>query len=138
MELGYYNLSVSISDGDTSTITHWVVQVREISTDLYSDQETGRVQEEAIRIYPNPFTGFQHISYLLPMDAKVSIEVFDVTGKKVRSLRDSHESAGVHSLQWDGRDQNEAVLPVGIYIIRFVYNNAAEKIIQERKVVFAY
>jgi hypothetical protein len=138
MDLGFYDLSLSISDGDTSTTAHWVVQVREISTDLYSDPETGRVQEEAIRIYPNPFTGFQHISYLLPFDAAMSIEVFDVTGKQVRSLRDRFESAGVHALQWDGRDQNQAVLPVGIYIIRFVYSNAEEKIIQERKVVFAY
>jgi hypothetical protein len=136
MELGFYDLSLRISDGNTSTTAHWVVQVREISTDIYADPETGLVQEEAIRIYPNPFPGFQHFSDLLPLDARVSIEVFDITGKKVRSLLYGDQPAGLHALQWDGRDQNQAVLPVGMYIIRFVYRSPADVMIQERKVVF--
>ena len=114
------------------------MEVREISTDLYSDPETGLLQEEAIRIYPNPFTGIQEISYLLPGDAEVSIDVYNVLGAKIRTLAKTNQAAGVHSLQWDGRDQHHSVIPAGIYIIRFVYTSARDVMIQERKVVYTY
>ncbi|MEN8204144.1 MAG: T9SS type A sorting domain-containing protein [Bacteroidota bacterium] len=142
LDLGYYDLSVAVSDGDTSTRVQWVVQVREISTDIpgYDEglSDDGLSQEEAIRIYPNPFTGTQEISYLLPLDAEVSIDVYNVLGAKIRILTRAYQSAGVHSLQWNGLDQHNSVIPAGIYILRFVYQSDQEMMIQERKVVYSH
>jgi len=137
LDLGFYDLHVVVSDGDTSVRADWVVKVMEISTDIRMYPE-GMAQEEAIRIYPNPFTEYMDISYLLPGDAEVSIDVYDILGKKIRNLSQGLQSAGIHTIQWNGRDQNNSVIPTGIYIIRFVYKSREAVIIQERKVVYTH
>ena len=56
----------------------------------------------------------------------------------IRSLSKEYQSAGVNSVQWNGRDQNNSIIPVGIYILRFVYKSDQGLIIQERKVVYTH
>ena len=66
--------------------------------------------------YPNPFNPTTQIEYQLPVDEVVSIAIYDVMGRKVRSLVNGIESAGYKSVTWDAT--NELGLPVaaGMYI----------------------
>ena len=66
---------------------------------------------------PNPFHGATQVSYSIPGDeaASVSLGVFDASGRLVRSLVDAQQTAGTHTVTWDGRDQIGSAVPGGIY-----------------------
>jgi hypothetical protein len=60
--------------------------------------------------YPNPFNPSTKINYTLPKDSKVTIKVFDITGKEVAVLVDNDVKAGYHTV-----DFNSGSLSSGVY-----------------------
>lgn len=74
----------------------------------------------AVGNYPNPFNPSTFIRYSLPIDASVSLEIFDIMGRKVRSLLDGGKSAGYHTVVWNGRDNVGKDVASGTYLYRFV------------------
>lgn len=68
--------------------------------------------------YPNPFNPVTVISYYLPSDSEVQIEIFNLLGQNIRTLVNQRKAKGAHQIRWDGR--NDAGNPVtsGIYIYR--------------------
>lgn len=75
---------------------------------------------QILRISPNPFTGSATIHYGLPREDRVSVSVHDVSGRLVRLLlADRIESAGRHSMLWNGRDDEGRRAAPGVYFVRF-------------------
>ncbi len=67
--------------------------------------------------YPNPFNPSTIISYDLDQDASVMLQVFDITGKLVRTLVDeSTQSAGRHDATWNGRDNSGHQVAAGVFL----------------------
>jgi hypothetical protein len=99
---------------------------------LASTKESGRilspvgVSEEALiprefflsQNYPNPFNPTTSISYGLPTDSHVKIEVFNLLGQRVRTLVDEVQKAGYKRLVWDGRDGQGKAVASGMYLYR--------------------
>jgi hypothetical protein len=71
-----------------------------------------------LRNYPNPFNPATRIQFTLPRDAQVSLRVFDVQGRLVRTLIDSYVAAGPRTVDWDGKDNSGATLASGTYFLR--------------------
>ena len=69
---------------------------------------------------PNPFNPKTVIEYGLARDAQVNLAIFDVGGRRVRTLRAGYEAAGRHEAMWDGRDENGAAVSSGVYFYRLV------------------
>jgi len=65
--------------------------------------------------YPNPFNPSTSISYGLPSDADVRIEIFNILGQNVRTLIDERQKAGYRSVVWDGADNSGARVSSGVY-----------------------
>ncbi len=65
--------------------------------------------------YPNPFNPETRISYALPQDAHVTLEVYNALGQKVRTLFDAMQKAGTHEVFWDGRDVTGQNVASGLY-----------------------
>jgi len=63
--------------------------------------------------YPNPFNAQTAIRYVIPSESYVTIEIFDILGKKVETLVNRDETPGTHSVTWDASD-----FPSGIYFYR--------------------
>lgn len=63
--------------------------------------------------YPNPFNGMTVISYSLPGFSHVKIEIYDILGRKLTSLLDMPQAAGMHQITWNAND-----LPSGIYFYK--------------------
>jgi len=69
---------------------------------------------------PNPFNPVTSVPYDVPIGgAYVSIRVYDVAGRFVRTLVDAHESAGRKHVIWDGRNHSGQHLATGVYFCRF-------------------
>ncbi len=52
--------------------------------------------------YPNPFNPSTNIIYALPVNAKVTVKIFDVLGREVRTLVNKQVEAGTHSIKFNG------------------------------------
>ncbi|NOZ62979.1 MAG: ammonia-forming cytochrome c nitrite reductase subunit c552 [Calditrichaeota bacterium] len=68
--------------------------------------------------YPNPFNPTTKIAYVLPERTQVTLEIFNLLGEKVRTLVNSQQNAGEHSVVWDARNDVGKEVPNGIYIYR--------------------
>lgn len=58
------------------------------------------------------------IRYYLPAQASVNIEIYDVTGIRIRELDAGTQEAGDHVIVWDIRDDSGKAVPRGIYFVR--------------------
>ncbi len=89
--------------------------------------------------YPNPFNPTTKISYSLPAGADVKLTVFNISGQKVRTLvRSELQSAGTHTVEWDGKTEHGSVVSSGLYIYRIEAVKPGEKseqFIQNRKMM---
>jgi hypothetical protein len=71
-----------------------------------------------LRNYPNPFNPVTRIQFVLDRDAQVSLRVFDVQGRAVRTLINSYVAAGSRVVGWDGTDDAGRPLASGTYFLR--------------------
>ncbi|MFN8178320.1 MAG: FlgD immunoglobulin-like domain containing protein [bacterium] len=67
---------------------------------------------------PSPFREGTTIFLEVPAASKLRVDVFDVSGRRVRGLVDSELQAGVHRWQWNGCDDAGRPVPTGIYFVR--------------------
>jgi len=68
---------------------------------------------------PNPTPAATRLSYELPRAARVSLGIYDVTGRLVRTLTEgAGRSAGPHTAGWDGRDSHGRLVGPGLYLVR--------------------
>ncbi|NOZ61415.1 MAG: T9SS type A sorting domain-containing protein [Calditrichaeota bacterium] len=68
--------------------------------------------------YPNPFNMETEIQYQLPEQTAAKLTIFNVLGRKVVTLVDKEQKAGVHRIYWDGHDANGQIVGTGIYFYR--------------------
>jgi flagellar hook assembly protein FlgD len=79
--------------------------------------------------YPNPFNPVTTIYYELPAAQHVRMQIYDVTGRLVRTLVDEAIAAGPHTVVWQGRDDHGARVASGVY---FVAYRTQEKTLREK------
>jgi hypothetical protein len=84
-------------------------------------------------VRPNPFHGGAgastgaRIAFELPRAAQVSLDVYDVRGARVRSLRDEFAPAGPGVAVWDGRDDRGRAMPAGLYFVGFAADGRTDR-----------
>lgn len=84
---------------------------------------------------PNPIRTATRIPYTVGRAGHVRMEIFDVTGRSIRTLLDdpAHE-AGDHAIGWNARDENGSPVASGIYLVRLsdVHGAAARRLVVSR------
>jgi hypothetical protein len=81
--------------------------------------ETGLPQS-----FPNPFNQYVNIPYQLHEKANVSLEIFDVIGRRVAVLKSEEmQEAGFYATIWNGAAQDGSTLPSGLYLCRLQAGN---------------
>jgi hypothetical protein len=69
--------------------------------------------------YPNPFNSQTTVTFQLRQRGHISLEIYDILGRKIFSLTEGVYDAGSHLTQWNGKDQKGAFCPSGVYFIVF-------------------
>jgi hypothetical protein len=90
----------------------WLIR---IAPDVTSVDETPAVSSEyrLFQNYPNPFNPRTTIKYDLPVDARVSLKLFNILGQEVATLVNEEQKAGYKSAVW-----NASNVASGVYVYR--------------------
>jgi hypothetical protein len=88
------------------------------------------VEATQVKISLNPFSNSTTISFSLPQSQKampaarqVSIQIFDMNGRLIRTLADAQMQPGAHQLMWNAKDEKGNTVTVGIYFLRMQSGN---------------
>ena len=68
---------------------------------------------------PNPFRSSTEMGFALPSNSRVSLRIYDVAGRLVRTIVDGTLPAGIHRLSWDGTDSAGRAAGTGIYFAKW-------------------
>jgi hypothetical protein len=88
------------------------------------------ISSEMSQNYPNPSNPKSKIDYQIPFDGKVSIKVYDITGREVVTLINTDQQAGYYTTEFDGTN-----LASGIYFYRIIAEGGGQKFIKTLKMV---
>ncbi len=119
---GYYNLR----------LTFWHSYGDSVAIDSYArlDALTATAMQPAsvpsdtdlLQNYPNPFNSTTAIDYSLAQPGYTRLVVYDLLGRRVKTLVDAQQQSGRHRVLWDGTDEQNRPLPAGIYYGRLQSN----------------
>jgi hypothetical protein len=89
-----------------------------------------------LEVYPNPVRTQTAIRFSLTTESKVSLDVYDITGKIVKMLNTSHTTldAGEYCIRWDLRDDKQKRVANGIYFIELIAEHEKEIVREIRKI----
>ena len=82
--------------------------------------------------FPNPFNPSTTITYSITRSTNVSLEIFDILGRRITTLVNNRlEAAGNHHVTWNGLDLNSNQVASGVYI----YQLSAENTVISKKML---
>jgi hypothetical protein len=105
------NTDVEISPYDTIDLSYWI---QWDTPELEGASVPPFIGElNLMQNKPNPFSSVTIIDYSLDQTSHVQLSVYDITGQKIRTLLNERQTAGNHTLTFDGSE-----LASGIYIYK--------------------
>lgn len=116
------SLVITWPGGTPLTMTQVAVDQILVLTELEpSTSPVSRPELRPFRLeaaYPNPFNPATTIVFEVPTQEHVCLEVYDVAGRRVRSLVNEVKSVGRHEVVWRGRDEKGRKVAAGVYFTR--------------------
>ncbi|MBT7039189.1 MAG: T9SS type A sorting domain-containing protein [Bacteroidetes bacterium] len=98
--------------------------------DLFESKETGGGidSQEILKAvshgnYPNPFNPTTNISFAIPNESKVEIEIYNIKGQLVKTIANTSFEQGKHSVMWHGDDKVGKSVASGIYFYKLIVDN---------------
>ncbi len=110
---GYINTIIieSIATDVTKLATHIDLNYNNNLTAI-DDQAQMPESFKLYQNYPNPFNPSTKISYYIPLESNIKIEIYSLIGERVYEMNGEQQNAGVHEFVWNGEN-----LASGIYIL---------------------
>ncbi|MCR4440520.1 MAG: T9SS type A sorting domain-containing protein [candidate division KSB1 bacterium] len=125
-------LDVVLSDGSGGAIFAWGENVPARGIWMQQVSRTGKLGEvthvlepstrestpqdfRLFPVYPNPFHQDVHISYRLVRTLRISLRIYDVSGREVIALVEQQQPQGLHEIVWDGLDRYGTPVSNGVY-----------------------
>ncbi|NOY77261.1 MAG: T9SS type A sorting domain-containing protein [Calditrichaeota bacterium] len=73
--------------------------------------------------YPNPFNASTEIHYYIRNNGKIQINILNSRGQEVLTLQNRNETAGEHTIRWNGKDVNGNDVTSGLYFCQIQWNH---------------
>ena len=121
-------IDANISSGGTA---YWVDSIVLTMDALGADQDNIPAKYSLTEAYPNPFNPITKFSYEIPNTEHVSIDIYNLNGRHIKSLVKSIQSPGYKTAQWNATNNNGQPVSAGVYL----YTIQAGDFIQTKKMV---
>jgi hypothetical protein len=120
-----YDLAIIAVATKKQKDTTYVKLIVEQATDVdeEGDQPNAPDKFALFQNQPNPFNPETRISYYLPEGCEVKLTIYNILGRRVRTLFEGYQNAGMKTLVWDGNDDQGTQLSSGIYFYRLQAGN---------------
>ena len=76
--------------------------------------------------YPNPFNPETTILYQLNKETKVSLKIYNTVGQLIKTLVEKTQAGGIHTINWDGKDELGRDVTSGVYLYQLKSENSSE------------
>ena len=123
--------SVFVEKADGNIVRYAISAIREIT---FTGVATSVREQELVQNvlssfalhqnYPNPFNPSTTIQYDIPHSGEVTIAIYDIQGRLVRSLGSLTQQAGTHTVVWDARNDGGVNVSSGNYFCRVDFNHS--------------
>lgn len=133
--LSYSPIGADKTDFARDNGDYWIVQLNykkscadadAIAADVYSQSIQENLVEKALTAYPNPFSTSTTISFTLLQSQKVSIQIFDIEGRLIKTLANEQMATGVHQITWNATNESGGVIANGMYYLKINSGRYAE------------
>jgi hypothetical protein len=84
---------------------------------------------------PNPFNSGTEIRYEIPAAADITLDIFDMQGRKVCTLVDNWQTSGSHLAYWNGLDETGNTAASGSYLYQITVNDGSNIFKQAHKLI---
>ncbi|MCF8259581.1 MAG: choice-of-anchor A family protein [Melioribacteraceae bacterium] len=105
---GFNNIYVGTGSGEI----YWNSPVTSVSN------QTNPIEFALKNNYPNPFNPTTNIKFSVPQATFVTLKVYDMLGREIRTLVNSTIAGGNHEVVWNGKDDNGSLVSTGLYLYR--------------------
>jgi len=111
----------TITGNDTTLVdSTWspIFWVGETDEQVSIIDETLPITYNLYNAFPNPFNPVTTLRYDLPEDAMVNITIYDMMGRKVKTLINDQQTPGYRSIQWNATNNTGQPVSAGLYLYR--------------------
>jgi len=123
---GSYWACIDLYTNDFDNHRMEIPVVMNVGMTLVDEGTSAPARSALLSCYPNPFNARTVIEYSLSATSSVSLEIFDILGRKIETLAEGLKPAGLHRVTWDAESQ-----PSGVYLYKIRIGDivAAKKMI---------
>jgi len=121
-EDNYYMIAGYTGYSDSTSSDCWLLKIAIEPTSVPSNREDIMPAEfSLVSNYPNPFNSSTEIQYDLFEPSRIRLEIYDILGKRIKTLTYSYQLSGRHSVLWQADDY-----PSGIYFYKLTTDDRTE------------
>ncbi|HNX00122.1 MAG TPA: YCF48-related protein [Candidatus Cloacimonadota bacterium] len=110
-----YKISAGYQEGESAISNEEVITAVEDQVTVTATALLGA--------YPNPFKGTTSIHYQVKGTQPVTVEIYNIRGQHVRTLLQDAKANGLNTITWNGTDENNRSVPVGVYFYKMKSGN---------------
>lgn len=118
----YWRVSSKNYEGNVSNLSN----IGSFKTSTATDVNSDNILPEQFSLeqnYPNPFNPTTTISYSLPQNSFVTLKIYDMLGREVKTLVNQNVNAGNIRVDWNGDDNYGNKVASGAYVYRITAGN---------------
>ena len=123
-----YYLNVNLRDG--AKVQYAIDDIKKIDFSGITSIEGAQKIEHIIKSfkllqnYPNPFNPSTTIEYEIPKSGNVEISIYDLNGRKIKTLLNKYQQQGSFKVKWDGNNKFGHKVASGLYFYSIVFDNS--------------
>jgi hypothetical protein len=105
-----------------SFIGFWQIDTAQIGIEENKPEKKLQLNQLETKLYtpnPNPFTNNTKILFSIKRNSNTKLQIFDLSGREVRTLVDGCVKPGVYTINWRGEDKYGKRLAQGVYFLKF-------------------
>ena len=119
----YYWRVLSKTDNGSTSSYSTTGSFKTSGATAVEEQETMPTEYELSQNYPNPFNPTTRINFAIPQNSFVTIKVYDMLGREVKTLINQQMVSGNHSIDWNADNNLGIKVATGMYIYRITAGN---------------